>query len=144
MRCFRLLFMALVMVMVAPVLAGEAAPVVTEAGRPGIMETILGFLNSSVGVTAIGGIIVWILGKVFTAKPEWKVYYDKYQPLLISAVKQAEKAIPDDTENKGLKRLDFALKYVLTIEGSLANANPNALKDALTAVHADAEAKENI
>lgn len=111
---------------------------------PSILETILGFLNSSVGVTAIGGIIVWILGKVFTAKPEWKVYYDRYQPLLISAVKQAEKAIPDDTDNKALKRMDFALKYVLTIEGSLANANQTALKDAITAVHAEAEAKENI
>jgi len=111
---------------------------------PSILDTILGFLNSSVGVTAIGGIIVWILGKVFTAKPEWKVYYDKYQPLLISAVKQAEKAIPDDTDNKALKRMDFALKYVLTIEGSLANANQTALKDAITAVHAEAEAKENI
>lgn len=143
MKFFHLFWAFLILMVMGPLVIAAETTVIPPP-TPSILETILAFLNSSVGITAIGGIIVWILGKIFTAKPEWKVYYDKYQPLLISAVKQAEKAIPDDTPNKGLARLDFALKYVLTIDGTLVNANQKALKDALTAVHAEAEAAENI
>lgn len=99
------------------------------------------FFNSPVGLSTVGFIMTFILGKVFTAKPKWKVYANKYKPLLIEAVKKAEKAIPDDQDNKGLKRLDMALKYVLALNNKL---NKDAMKDAIIAVHAEAEMNGNL
>jgi hypothetical protein len=62
------------------------------------------FMNAI--ITALAGVATWAVAKLFTAKPEWK----KYEGLLITAVKAAEKIIPDDAENKSLARADAALR----------------------------------
>ena len=73
-----------------------------------IITTILGnaeFMNAV--ITAIAGVATWAVAKLFTAKPEWK----KYEGLLITAVKAAEKIIPDDAAaNTSLARADAALR----------------------------------
>jgi hypothetical protein len=62
------------------------------------------FMNAI--ITALAGVATWAVAKLFTAKPAWK----KYEGLLITAVKAAEKIIPDDAENKSLARADAALR----------------------------------
>jgi hypothetical protein len=63
------------------------------------------FMNAI--ITAIAGVATWAVAKLFTAKPAWK----KYEGLLITAVKAAEKIIPDDpAANTSLARADAALR----------------------------------
>jgi len=63
-------------------------------------------------------IIIWIAAIVFIylimdkAGPFHKVW-EKYEGAIITAIKVAEKAIPDTVTNVGLKRLDEALNFVL-------------------------------
>jgi hypothetical protein len=62
------------------------------------------FMNAI--ITAIAGVATWAVAKLFTAKPAWK----KYEGLLITAVKAAEKIIPDGSTNVSLARADAALR----------------------------------
>jgi len=81
-------------------------------------ETVLALINSPAFVAVLVAILLIILDKVFDKRPTWKVRWAQFSPVFISAVKLAEKQIPDDTPNKGLARLDYALKYTLkVIEG---------------------------
>ena len=127
-----------------PVLAVEgevsAAPVVTAS----IFSLLLQALGSSAGVTVLGAILAWILGKIFLAKPEWKVIYDKYQPVFMVAVKYAEKAIPNEVQNAGLQRLDLALQKVIQLETALNSVPTSILTQVMNMVHAEAEARGNI
>ena len=127
----------------APVVPVIDVPAVAPAS-PGIGAAILAFLNSNAGAAAILGIIGWVLTWVFTKKPEWKVLVEKYGPIFMELIKAAEKAIPDTTANAGLARLDWVLKQIILRVPALASVSPDVLKAAITAVHAEAEAKENI
>jgi hypothetical protein len=73
------------------------------------MTLIWAFLNSPLGismvVSAVASLVAVVIAKVPLAK--------KYGGVLISAVKYAEKAIDDDTENAGMHKLDLALQYAL-------------------------------
>lgn len=134
-------------------LAGEAATpaadaaavaVPTSSAPQGIVDRVLAFLNSPTGFGYIATVVAVFLGRLFTWKPAWKVVYDKYYPVLMGFVKEAEKFIPDDTPNKGLARTDYALKKAIAFDAALAKIPTDILKLAITAVHADAEAKGNI
>jgi hypothetical protein len=104
------------------------------------------FANSQVGlaivVTALTLLVTWIL----TKKPEWKAVLDKYRPVFVSAVKEAEKAIPDSTPDAGTKRLDEALKYIIKVLEASGQSIPaaNVLEAAITAVHAEMETNGNL
>jgi len=78
-------------------------------------ETILTGLwqvmNSAPGVMLMAAFLGWLLTRLFSRRPTW----EDYEGTIISAVKHAEKAIPDDTPNKGAARLDEALRYVLKV-----------------------------
>lgn len=112
------------------------------------MENILAYIwkmmNTPAGVAFVASILVTILGKIFTAKPAWKKLVTKYGPSLMAAVKYAEKSIPDNTESKGLRRLDVALCYVIDLEPKLKTASADNIKNALTAVHTQAETNGNL
>jgi len=119
---------------VGPALAQEDT---TATPAPaGATSWVWTFMNSPVGMSVVGFLLLFLLGKLFTAKPQWKVYVDKYRPMLISAVKQAEKLIPDDVPNPGLARLDAALKYMIRLNNTLDTAS---LTQAITAVHSELE-----
>lgn len=77
------------------------------------MDWIWKFLNSPVGVSIVSLVVAYALGRLWKAKPEWRKVFEKYRPYFFDAIRAAEKAIPDDTENKSAKRLDEALKYLL-------------------------------
>ena len=105
-----------------------------------ILATLWSLVNSPAVITAIGAAFLWLLNKVYAAKPAWKAY----EGAIISGIKFAEKSIPDDASNKSLARLDAALKYVLDIykqtEGKEASEAVKAeLLNAIPVIHASLE-----
>jgi hypothetical protein len=107
------------------------------------MDTIISILNTDAAITTILGIFAWLIARVFAAKPEWKAITEKYGPYLISAVKAAEKAIPNDVENKSLARLDFAAQAFLTAFPD-SGISTESVKAAITDIHAKLEAGGNL
>jgi hypothetical protein len=110
------------------------------------VETILSAawaaLNSPAGIAVVAGLVLWLLNRVYAARPEWQ----KYEGAIISAVKFAEKDIPDSTPNKGLARLDAALRYVIRAyeEATGRRASPTVtadLKEGIQITHARLEAQ---
>jgi len=108
-------------------------------------EEILGLIwqgvNSPIGYMAAAGIVIYLLNRLYAEKPAW----EKYEGTIISAVKFAEKEIPDGSENSGLARLDLALKYVLNVyeavQGTRAGAAAEAqIKEGIQIVHDRLEA----
>lgn len=63
-------------------------------------------LDQPAVVTAIAGFFAWLVARMFARRPDWR----KYEGLMISAVKMAEKIIPDDTDNTAAARADEALR----------------------------------
>ena len=107
-----------------------------------ILETIWQALNSPVGIAAIAGLVLWLLNRLYAAKPAWT----KYEGAIISGIKHAEKAIPDDAANKSLARLDAALRYVLKVYAEVNKRTPTAketaeLKDGISILHNELEAE---
>ena len=106
-----------------------------------ILETIWTVLNSPVGIAAIAGLLLWLLNRLYAAKPAWA----KYEGTIIAAVRQAEKAVDDQTPNKSMARLDKALQYVLRVyeqvEGKSASDSVKAeLAEGIQILHNDLEA----
>ena len=107
-----------------------------------ILETIWQALNSPVGIAAVAGLVLWLLNRLYAAKPAWQ----KYEGAIISGIKHAEKAIPDDAANKSLARLDAALQYVLKVYQEVNNRSASTkeiadLKDGISIVHNELEAE---
>jgi len=76
-----------------------------------VLTVLWGVLNTPVVITAIAAAALYGLNRLYTAKPAWK----KFEGTIITAIKYAEKVVPDDTTNKSLGRLDTALNYVLRV-----------------------------
>ena len=76
---------------------------------------------------------------------KWK----KYEGWAISAVKAAEKAIPDDTQNKGLRRFDKAMRLFLEKYTAATGVTPNeadlvGIENLINIVHERLEKEEAI
>jgi hypothetical protein len=104
-----------------------------------MMDTIWTLMNTEAVVVAIASIVGWLLVKLYAAKPEWQ----KWEGTIIAAVKQAEKAVPD--EQRGWQKFDKALKYVLTVYNATKGHRPSKkveadLREGIQIVHADLEA----
>ena len=98
--------------------------------------------NSPAGIAFIASVVLYLVNKLYAAKPAWQ----KYQGLLIAGVKHAEKAIDDKTENKGLRRFDEALKFIIKVltksEGKLPSKKlVESIKDGISIVHDKVESK---
>jgi len=96
-------------------------------------------LNSPVGIAIVAAILLALLNRLYTAKPEWQ----KYEGAINTAIRLAEKSIPDDAQG-GLGKLDKALKYVVAVweetNGRKASkAVENNLKEGIQLVHARLE-----
>jgi len=107
-----------------------------------ILGVIWSALNSPMSITAVAGIVLYLLNRLYAAKPAWA----QYEGAIISAVRFAEKEIPDDVSNKGMARLDQALKYVLStfeqVNGRRATQKETAaLKDGIQIVHNELDAE---
>ena len=73
------------------------------------LEIIWNIVNSPIGWAISGFIILFVINKIFAAKPGWA----KYEGPIISAIKWAEKSIDDNTDNAGMKKADAALKFFI-------------------------------
>jgi hypothetical protein len=92
------------------------------------METIgkvlLAVLGSEAIITLIVGAFVTYLVKWL--KTEHGEKFAAYEGWAIAAVKAAEKYIQDDTPDKGLRRLDYAMKTFLAKYETVSGKAPNA------------------
>ena len=105
------------------------------------LELVWKVLNSPAGIAFLAGALLWALNRLYAAKPKWAAW----EGAIISGIKFAEKQVPDDVENKGLARLDAALKYVLEVyeEANGRRAGKKtaaALKEGIQVVHNELEA----
>ena len=66
----------------------------------------LGFSLLWVGLITL---FFWLASRFNPFQEKWK----QYEGSIITAIRLAEQQIPDDTPNKGLAKLDAALKFVL-------------------------------
>jgi len=111
----------------------------------GALSVLWSVVNSPAGITLLATALLWLLGKLYSRRPLWQ----QYEGEIISAVKWAEKEIPDGTPNAGLARLDAALKMVVAVyeqaRGRVATAAEVAdLKNGLQLTHAELEATGNL
>ena len=98
-------------------------------------------LNSPAVIAVLAGGLLWLLNRVYAARPAWQAF----EGTIIAAVKLAEKEISSDTPNKALSRLDAALNYVLKVyeetRGVSADSKTEAeLREGIQIVHAELEA----
>jgi len=101
-------------------------------------ESVWTLLNSPAIVTGIAGIVLWLLNRLYARKPLWQ----QFEGVIIEAVRLAEKAVPDESENKAVRRFDEALKYVIKIYESIKGRRPTSseveqLKEGIRIVHND-------
>jgi len=92
-------------------------------------------------VSVVASVALWVINKIYAKKPEWQAY----EGALIQAVRWAEKEIPDEADNKYLRKADLALQYALNayerMNGHRANDRMRAqLAQGLEVVHTDLEA----
>ena len=111
----------------------------------GIWQVTWDVLNSPAVIAIIAAGLLWLLNKLYAAKPAWQAL----EGTIIAAVKWAEKEIPDDTPNKALVRLNAALNYVVKVyeeaRGKSVDAEIKAeLREGIQIVHAELEASGNL
>ena len=111
----------------------------------GIWQVTWDVINSPAVIALLAGGLLWLLNKLYAAKPAWQAF----EGTIIAAVKWAEKEIPDDTPNKALNRLNAALNYVVKVyeesRGKPADAKVKAeLREGIQIVHAELEASGNL
>ena len=111
----------------------------------GIWQVTWDVLNSPAVIAIIAAGLLWLLNKLYAAKPAWQAL----EGTIIAAVKWAEKEIPDDTPNKALVRLNAALNYVVKVyeeaRGKPVDAETKAeLREGIQIVHAELEASGNL
>lgn len=76
-----------------------------------ILTGVWALVNSPVGVAVIAGAVLLAINRLYAAKPGWA----KYEGAIVSAIRFAEKSIPDDSGNSAEQKFDAALHYVLKI-----------------------------
>ncbi len=110
-----------------------------------MLELIWKGLNSPVLIALLAAAVLWGLNKLYAAKPAWA----RWEGTIIEAIKAAEKAIPDDTPNRALSRMNSAMRYVLNVYKEMRgrDAKPSevaALREGINIVHAKLEAGGNL
>jgi hypothetical protein len=110
-----------------------------------LLPLVWEFVNSPTGITLLAGLLLWVLNRIYTKKPAWKTF----EGLIVAGCKHAEKAIPDGTENKGMRRFDEALKFILKIhekaQGKRASASlTESIKEGISLVHNKLEKDETL
>ena len=106
-----------------------------------ILKLVWEVVNSPAGIAFMAGVLLWSLNKLYAKKPAWVAF----EGAIISAVKFAEKSVPDGTESKGLARLDAALKFVVKVYEDARGRKPSAkvaanLKEGIQITHDKLEA----
>ena len=81
--------------------------------------------NTAIGI-AVGALVAWLVKWLSSDGAKFKAY----EGYAITAVRLAEKAVPDDAENKGVARLNYALQLFLQKYKAATGVTPD---EALTA-----------
>ena len=105
-----------------------------------ILEVVWALLNTPAVITAIAGLFIYALNKLYASKPGWQ----KWEGTIMSAIKYAEKNLPDDTTNGSLAKLNAALNYTLNVyeETTGKRATPKVkadLKEGIQITHGKLE-----
>jgi len=98
-------------------------------------QTIWTFLNSGTGMMISGAVILFILNKLFDAKPGWA----KHEGIMIQAVKLAGKYIPNGSDGL-IGKADLALEYFIAAYKASHDKEPSKqlkrkVVDGLSIVH---------
>lgn len=109
------------------------------------LATIWELAQSPVVITAIASLVLLGLNALYARKPVWR----KFEGTIVAAIKYAEKKIPNDTENKGLRRLDEALRYTLdvmeAVNGKRASKKQeHEVREAIILKHDEIDGKDNL
>lgn len=107
-------------------------------------KLIVDLANSDAAIAVIVALATTLGAWVFTKKPKWQTYFEKYSGAFVRGIKLAEANIPDDTTNKNVKRLDDALQYVIRVieageKKKLSEEDKIHLEAKVSEVHADIE-----
>ena len=99
------------------------------------------FLNSPLGITAVAAVVLYLLKRARERYPAWM----DWEGSIVEAVKLAEKNIPDDADNKALRRFNDALAYVLRVYQEANGKMPPArqrreIEEGIRLKHAELEA----
>jgi hypothetical protein len=86
-------------------------------------DMIIKLLSTDAVIALIVGAFVTYIVRWLASKDGEK--FKQYEGYAITAIKAAEKAIPDGVENKGLSRADFALKAFLSAYQKATGVLPN-------------------
>lgn len=111
-------------------------------------SNLLELLLSPTGATFIAGILLFIYKTIFKVHvPVVADLLQKYHGSVASIIKRVEKEIPDNTENKSIRRLDLALKYLTEVYSAGEGKQPNeamivVLKELINRVHVELEHSE--
>ena len=110
-----------------------------------IVTWLWSILNSPAGIAMLAGLVGYGLVSLYRWRPAWAAW----EGSIIQAVKLAEKTIPDDTPNAGLRRFDEALKFILRIYDERTGRQPPAslldsLREGISIVHDDLEANKTL
>ena len=106
-----------------------------------VLNAIWTFLNSPLCITAIAALVLYLLKKARERYPAWM----DWEGTIVEAVKHAEKAIPDDAENKSLRRFNEALAYCLRVYQEANGKAPSGrerrdIEEGIRLKHAELEA----
>lgn len=110
-------------------------------------KVAIAILSSEWFMLAVIGVGVKMLANWFLSASglKWK----KYEGWAVTAVKAAEKAIPDNTPNKGLLRFDKAMQVFLSKYKAATGVEPNdtdlaGIENLINIVHERLEKEEAI
>ena len=101
------------------------------------------WVNSPAAITIAAAIALFLINLLYSRKPLWEAW----EGTIIAAVKYAEKAIPDDAANTGVRRLNEALQYVVRVYEEARGVAPTEkqkqeIKEGIQIVHATLEAAD--
>jgi len=91
------------------------------------MQTIWTLINTPAGITLIASVLLYLLNRLYAAKPLWQ----QYEGTIVSAIRTAEKLVPDDTPNRGLAKFDQALQFVIEVFEARNKRQPTVLEKAI-------------
>ena len=91
------------------------------------MQTIWTLINTPAGITLIASVLLYLLNRLYAAKPLWQ----QYEGTIVSAIRTAEKLVPDDTPNRGLAKFDKALQFVIEVFEARNKRQPTGLEKAI-------------
>jgi hypothetical protein len=138
-------FVVVFLIMLALSTCARADEVAVATGWLSVLSALYAFANAPVGITLIASGVLWLLNKLYNAKPEWQ----QYEGTIITAIKWAEANIPDNTGNSSITKFDSALKYVLDIYAkrnqiavsSIPVTVVASLSEGINLLHAQAESR---